>query len=69
LPILRSRYRYFLEIVNNFLRKKWGYLLVNRNNAAAALKKWKLKVERQTLIQLKATRSDNARELTTLLKQ
>jgi len=50
--LLRLGFRYFLIIVDNYLRKKWGYPLKAREDAALALEAWKKKVELQTEIKL-----------------
>lgn len=61
--------RYFLHIVDNYSRKKWSYAIKSRDAASEALGQWRLQVELQTDLKVKAVRSDNARELLKVLRQ
>ncbi len=67
--ISRLGFKYWLEIVDNFSRKKWVVPLKARTDAPKALQEWKLKVERQSRCLLSSVRSDGARELLALLRQ
>ncbi|KAI1000823.1 hypothetical protein K3495_g7374 [Podosphaera aphanis] len=62
-------YRYFGEIVDNWRRKTWTLLLKDRNEILSALNKWKLKVELQIGMKVRASRTDNAPEIIQTLKQ
>ncbi|RAQ99895.1 CoA-transferase family III [Stemphylium lycopersici] len=54
LPISRLGFKYWLEIVDNFSRKKWTFPLRKREDAPVALQNWKIKAERKSSAQLKA---------------
>ena len=69
IPSLRLGFRYFLIIVDNYLRKKQGYPLKTREDATLALEAQKKKVESQIEIKLQAVRCNNAGELLKVLKQ
>ena len=69
LPISRLGFKWWLEIVDNYSRKKWVSPLKSRGDAAGALQDWKKKAELQSGNKLQAVRSDGARELLSLLKQ
>ncbi|KAI1004161.1 hypothetical protein K3495_g4052 [Podosphaera aphanis] len=62
-------YRYFGEIVDNWNRKTWTLLLKDRKEILSALNKWRLKVELQTGMTVRASRTDNAPEIIQTLKQ
>ena len=70
-PFERSRNgeRYFLHIVDNYSRKCWTHPIQTRDQAPGHLETWKLKVELDTGLKLKAVRLDNAPELMKLLRQ
>lgn len=67
--ISRLGFKYWLEIVDNFSRKKWAIPLKQRQDAPKALQEWKIKAERQSKCLIGAVRSDGARELLAILKQ
>lgn len=67
--VSRLGFKYWLEIVDNFLRKKWVVPLKARSDAPTALKEWKVQVENSSRCFLSAIRSDGAREILSLLKQ
>ena len=69
LPVSRVGYTWWLEIVDNFSRKKWTFPLRSREDAPMALQSWKLKAELSSGNPLRAVRSDGARELLAVLKQ
>ncbi|KAI7159413.1 hypothetical protein KC324_g13609 [Hortaea werneckii] len=61
--------RYFLHIVDNSSRKKWSHAMKSRDAAPETLDRWKLQVELQTGLKVKAVRLDNARELLKVVRQ
>jgi hypothetical protein len=69
LPIALSGAQYFLEIVDNYLRKTWVILLKDRKGAKDLLEKWRRAQELVTGRKLKAIRSDNATELKSTLDE
>ena len=69
LPTSRLGYEYFLEIIDNYSRRVWVIPLKKRSDAPEALHKWKLMVELQSQARLQAVRSDNAKELKSILDE
>lgn len=69
LPVLRLGFKWWLEIVDNFSRKKWTFPLKTKDEAPAALQTWKGKAELKSGNKLQAVRSNGARELLALLRQ
>ena len=67
--VSKDGHRYWLEIVDSFSGYHWVIPLGSRGDAPQALECWKLKAERQSGCQLKAARSDGARELVGLFKK
>ena len=65
----RNGKRYFLHIIDSYSRKRWSYPLSSRDEAPEALEAWKLKVELETDLKLRAVRLDNARELMKVARQ
>ena len=65
----RNGKRYFLHIIDNYSRKRWSYSLISRTEAPEALEEWKLKVELETDLKLRAVRLDNAPELMKVVRQ
>ncbi|KAI0994773.1 hypothetical protein K3495_g13407, partial [Podosphaera aphanis] len=55
--------RYFLLIIDSFLRKNWILLLKQKSDAIQCLRTFKATVEREVNEKIKAARSDNAPEL------
>ncbi|GJU83564.1 retrovirus-related pol polyprotein from transposon TNT 1-94 [Tanacetum coccineum] len=51
--------RYFLSIVNDYLRRVWVHFLRHKNEAFSKFKEWKQLVENQTSRKLKKLRTDN----------
>ena len=60
---------YFGQIVDNATRKAWIIPAKSRIDLVRRLRAWKIKVERQTSMQIGAIRIDNATELKSLLKE
>ena len=54
---------YFLQIIDNHTRKNWSLPLKSKDEAMSALRRWRVKEERQSGKTVKAARSDNAPEL------
>ena len=67
--VSKDSHRFWLEIVNSFSGYHWVQALKSRDEAPQALEQWRLKAERQSGCQLKAARSDGARELVNLFKK
>jgi Reverse transcriptase (RNA-dependent DNA polymerase) len=61
--------QYFGQIVDNATRKAWVIPAKDRKDLVRLLRAWKIKVERQTDMQIGAIRIDNAAELKSLLKE
>ena len=60
---------YFGQLVDNATQKVWTITAKSRSDLVRLLRVWKIKVERQTGIQIGAIRIDNAAELKSLLKE
>ena len=69
LSISREDYEYFLEIIDNYSRRTWHIPLRKRSDAVEALHKWKLKTKLQCQAKLQAVRSDNVKELKSVLNE
>ncbi|GIZ47373.1 hypothetical protein CKM354_001046600 [Cercospora kikuchii] len=69
LPVSRLGYKWWLEIVDNFSRKKWAFPMKSREDAPSILRDWKVKAELQSGNPLQIVKSDGARELLAVLKQ
>ncbi|GJR94569.1 retrovirus-related pol polyprotein from transposon TNT 1-94 [Tanacetum coccineum] len=54
-----SGYRYFLSIVDDYLRRVWVHFLRHKNEAFSKFKEWKQLVENQTSRKLKKLLTDN----------
>ncbi|GKB43117.1 retrovirus-related pol polyprotein from transposon TNT 1-94 [Tanacetum coccineum] len=54
--------RYFLSIVDDYLRRVWVHFLRHKNEAFSKFKEWKQLVENQTGRKLKKLRTDNGLE-------
>ena len=63
LLLLRLGFKYFLLLINNYLRFNWVRLITIRDNCYLVLSTWKKIVERRTGVKLKAVRLNNAPEL------
>jgi hypothetical protein len=60
---------YFGQIVDNATRKAWVIPAKSRTDLVRLLRAWKIKVEKQSGIQIGAVRIDNAAELKSLLRE
>ena len=69
LPRTLKGNEYFGQIVDNATRKSWTIPAKSRTDLVRLLRAWKIKVERQTSMQIGAIRIDNAAELKSLLKE
>ena len=69
LPRTLKGNEYFGQIVDNATRKAWVIPAKSRSDLVRLLRVWKVKVERQTGLQIGAIRIDNATEFKSLLKE
>ena len=51
-----------MNIVDNYSRKLWVFILKNKNDACASFKQWKILIENQTGKKIKRLRIDNGLE-------
>lgn len=57
-----SSFRFYLLIVDDFSRKIWTFLLKHKSDTFKVFKQWKLLIENQTNMKIKALRTDNGLE-------
>lgn len=69
LPLFKKKHQYFLKIVNNHSRRIWFIFLHKRADAVAVLRKWKLEMKLQSETFLQIVRSDNVKELKSVLNE
>ena len=63
-PISNSKKRYFLTFIDDFSRKTWVYFLVEKSEAFAVFKSFKIYVEKETSSFIKCLRTDRGGEFT-----
>ncbi|RVW39030.1 Retrovirus-related Pol polyprotein from transposon TNT 1-94 [Vitis vinifera] len=63
-PISNSKKRYLLTFIDDFSRKTWVYFLVEKSEALAVFKSFKIHVEKKTNSFLRSLRTDRGGEFT-----
>ncbi|RVW97635.1 Retrovirus-related Pol polyprotein from transposon TNT 1-94 [Vitis vinifera] len=63
-PISNSKKRYLLTFIDDFSRKTWVYFLVEKSEALAIFKSFKIHVEKKTNSFLRSLRTDRGGEFT-----
>ena len=63
-PISNNKKRYLLTFIDDFSRKTWVYFLVEKSEALAVFKSFKIHVEKETNSFLRSLRTDRGGEFT-----